>query len=118
MLDPERVSKVVLAIQRVTSLPVTVKCRIGVDGICFPRMCNVDHDSYEELVRFISIVSGVSPVTDSDSSAEGENEPRVKHFIIHARKCILQGLGTKENRSVPPLQYSWVYRYRCCDPLT
>ncbi|KAM7454649.1 hypothetical protein BLSTO_04594 [Blastocystis sp. subtype 1] len=90
MLDPERVSKMVLAIQRVTSLPVTVKCRIGVD----------DHDSYEELVRFISIVSGVSPVAELDSSAEGENEPR----------CILQGLGTKENRSVPPLQYSWVYR--------
>ena len=111
MLDPERVSKMVLAIQRVTSLPVTVKCRIGVDSVYLSLMYNVDHDSYEELVRFISIVSGISPVTDSASSAEGVKEPRVKHFIIHARKCILQGLGTKENRSVPPLQYCWVYRY-------
>lgn len=117
MLDPERVSKMVLAIQRVTSLPVTVKCRIGVDGTCLSCMCIVDHDSYAELVRFISIVSGVSPVADSNSSAEDVKEPRVKHFIIHARKCILQGLGTKENRSVPPLQYSWVYRYCCCDLL-
>lgn len=33
-----------------------------------------------------------------------------KHFIIHARKCYLHGLSTKENRSVPPLQYDWVFR--------
>lgn len=67
----------------------------------------VECDTYEELVRFISIVSGVSPISES---AVTNNEPRVQHFIIHARKCILKGLGTKENRSVPPLQYSWVFR--------
>ena len=32
------------------------------------------------------------------------------HFIIHARKCLLKGLTTKQNRSVPPLHYDWVYR--------
>ena len=32
------------------------------------------------------------------------------HFIIHARKCLLKGLTTKQNRSIPPLQYDWVYR--------
>lgn len=33
-----------------------------------------------------------------------------RHFIIHARKCLLEGLSVKENRSVPPLRYDWVFR--------
>ena len=64
-------------------LPITVKCRIGVD----------DLDSYELLKTFIATVA-----------ASG-----VDHFIIHARKALLQGLNPAQNRRVPPLKYETVY---------
>ena len=67
--------------------PVTVKCRIGVDDV----------DSYSALCEFISVVAQNSPT---------------KHFIIHARKCLLKGLSPAQNRTVPPLRYSWVYALR------
>lgn len=92
-----------------------------------PDSYSIDHDSYEELVRFIHIVSGEAaragelpdttasdsdldqvlppPTTPSSSSTYG-----CRHFIIHARKCLLNGLSTRENRSIPPLQYDWVFR--------
>jgi tRNA dihydrouridine synthase A len=63
--------------------PVTVKCRIGVDDI----------DDYGSLHRFIDIVSSRSPV---------------RHFIVHARKCLLNGLSPHQNRTIPPLKYHWV----------
>lgn len=66
-------------------VPVTVKCRIGVD----------DDDSYEGLREFVRIV---------------HEEGGVSHFIIHARKAILGGLSPAQNRSVPPLKYGYVYR--------
>ena len=96
---------------------------------------DLDHDSYEELCRFIHIVSGAAAeqnelanVNASDDELESDPllsplDPRVtvtdpvihspygaKHFIIHARKCFLSGLSVKENRSIPPLHYEWVYR--------
>ena len=93
---------------------------------------SIDHDSYEELVRFIHIVSGAASregefpddaASDSDVDTLPDKEQITnsydptdskhygcQHFIIHARKCILKGLSTKENRSVPPLHYDWVYR--------
>lgn len=40
-----------------------------------------------------------------------QSEPIVQHFIIHARKCILKGLNTKDNRRIPELHYDWVFRY-------
>jgi tRNA-dihydrouridine synthase A len=40
-----------------------------------------------------------------------ENSP-VKHFIIHARKCLLKGLNPKENRTIPPLKYDYVLRLK------
>ena len=64
-------------------LPVTVKCRIGVD----------DHDSEANLLDFINIV------------AQGGCEI----FIIHARKAYLKGLSPKENREIPPLNYERVF---------
>lgn len=67
-----------------TDVPVTVKCRIGVD----------DHDSYNELCDFIYKVSSQSPT---------------KHFIIHSRKALLNGISPKENRSIPPLKYEYYY---------
>ena len=68
----------------VDGTPVTVKCRIGVDDV----------DSYPDLHKFVQKVSSGSPV---------------KHFIIHARKCLLKGLNPAQNRSVPPLRYQWVW---------
>lgn len=82
MLRPEGVRDAVRAIEEVSSVPVSIKCRIGVD----------DSDSYAELERFIRVVS------------EGTN---VRHFIIHARKAYLNGLNPHENRTVPPLKHQW-----------
>ena len=86
MLNPKLVAEIVTQIKGVVgkTLPVSVKCRIGIDG----------HDSWEELVQFIKIVS---------------EEGGVTKFQIHARKCI-SGLRPKGNRSVPELKYDWVYR--------
>ena len=61
-------------------LPVTVKCRIGVDS----------NDSYAELVEFVKTVS---------------QEAGVTKFIIHARKAFLKGLNPKDNRTIPQLNY-------------
>jgi tRNA dihydrouridine synthase A len=83
MLDPGKVAAVCKAIKKVTQLPVTVKCRIGADT-----------ESWEELRNFIHTVA----------------QTGVKHFIIHARKCILGGLSPAQNRQVPPLRYERVYQ--------
>lgn len=60
-------------------MPLTVKCRLGVD----------DRDTYEELSNFIRVVAEKGGVT---------------HFIMHARKAFLQGLNPHQNRTVPPLR--------------
>ncbi|GMF64736.1 unnamed protein product [Phytophthora lilii] len=65
---------------------VTVKCRIGVD----------DCDSYEELHHYVATVASAG----------------VRHIIVHARKCLLKGLSTKDNRTIPPLRYEVVYRLK------
>jgi tRNA-dihydrouridine synthase A len=88
MREPWRVAECVSAM-RVTvpaSVPVTVKCRIGVD----------DQDDYEALERFV--------VTVADAGCET--------FIVHARKAWLRGLSPKENREVPPLDYARVRRLK------
>ncbi|KAK7334661.1 hypothetical protein VNO80_26422 [Phaseolus coccineus] len=84
MLDPKFVAEAISLIVASTNVPVTVKCRIGVD----------DHDSYNELCDFIYKVSSLSPA---------------KHFIIHSRKALLKGLSPSENRSIPPLKYEYFY---------
>jgi tRNA-dihydrouridine synthase A len=68
--------------QAESPVPVTVKCRIGVD----------DQDPAEVLPRFIETIA----------------EAGVRHVIIHARKAWLQGLSPKENREIPPLDYPLV----------
>jgi len=83
MLDPERVREIAHQMARRVSVPVTVKCRLGVD----------DQESYPNLCEFVSTVSQAG-VTD---------------FIIHARKAVLKGLSPAENRTIPPLRYNWVY---------
>ncbi len=72
------------------SVPVTVKCRIGID----------EQDSEQDLARFIGRVASAGCST----------------FIVHARKAWLQGLSPKENREVPPLDYDRVYRLKLAFP--
>ena len=87
----------------------------GSFGLCFGF--TVECDSYEYLVHFISVVSGVSPssdssaeeVTEPSSSAEVTEAPLVSHFIIHARKCWLNGVNTRDNRRIPELHPEWVF---------
>lgn len=84
MLEPETVRELCAAMVRKLTIPVTVKCRLGVD----------DRDAYEDLRNFIGTVS----------------QAGVSHFIIHARKAILAGLTPEENRKIPPLRYDQVYK--------
>lgn len=86
MKEPETVAECIAAMNQVVKIPVTVKCRIGVD----------DQDSFEELLHFIKIVEQAGCNT----------------FIIHARKAWLQGLSPKENRTIPPIQYDTVYQLK------
>lgn len=84
MLDPELVRQLVSTMARVSNVPITVKCRIGADDV----------DSYEDLTRFIATV----------------HMGGVDKFIIHSRKCLLNGLTPKQNRDIPPLRYDVVHR--------
>ncbi len=86
MAEPSLVADCVQAMQRLVSIPVTVKSRIGID----------DNDSYQELTNFISTVATAGCNT----------------FIIHARKAWLKGLSPKQNREIPPLRYDVVYQIK------
>jgi len=82
MAEPELVAACVAAMKKCTSLPVTVKCRIGID----------DHDARQMLFQFVQTVAQAGCDT----------------FVVHARKAWLKGLSPKENREVPPLDYDLV----------
>ncbi|MEC8206547.1 MAG: tRNA dihydrouridine(20/20a) synthase DusA [Pseudomonadota bacterium] len=86
MAQPEVVANCVKAMQAEVDIPVTVKCRIGID----------DMDEDEDFSRFINIVADAGCDT----------------FIVHARKAWLQGLSPKENREIPPLNYPRVHRLK------
>jgi tRNA-dihydrouridine synthase A len=86
MLDPELVAACVAAMTEAVTIPVTVKCRIGVD----------DQDGYEVLAGFVETVAAAGCDT----------------FVVHARKAWLKGLSPKENREIPPLDYPAVYRLK------
>jgi len=86
MNTPQVVAQCVDAMKQASDLPITLKSRIGVD----------DMESYEELVNFVTTVKQAGCDT----------------FVIHARKAWLKGLSPKENRTVPPLNYDWVYRIK------
>jgi tRNA-dihydrouridine synthase A len=90
MLEPELVAECVAAMQARVRVPVTVKCRIGVD----------DQDGEAALQRFVMLVAGAGCET----------------FMVHARKAWLQGLSPKENREVPPLDYDRVVRLKADHP--
>ncbi|MBS0584547.1 MAG: tRNA dihydrouridine(20/20a) synthase DusA [Proteobacteria bacterium] len=86
MREPALVADCVAAMRAAVSVPVTVKCRIGVD----------EQDDYEDLHRFVETLLGAG----------------LKTLIVHARKAWLHGLSPKENREIPPLNYERVYRLR------
>ncbi|MBW4933637.1 tRNA dihydrouridine(20/20a) synthase DusA [Marinobacter sp. F4206] len=86
MGHPDKVAEGVSAMIEATSLPVTVKHRIGIDG----------RESWDDLCEFIEKVAAAGCRT----------------FIVHARIAILEGLSPKENRDIPPLKYDWVYRLK------
>jgi tRNA-dihydrouridine synthase A len=83
MAEPELVARCVAAMQRRLKVPVTVKCRIGID----------EQDSERDLDRFIGTVA------DAGCSS----------FIVHARKAWLKGLSPKQNRELPPLDHARVW---------
>jgi tRNA-dihydrouridine synthase A len=90
MAEPELVAACVSAMKERVAVPVTVKCRIGID----------EQDSEAELQRFVETVAGAG----------------CRIFIVHARKAWLEGLSPKQNREVPPLDYARIYRLKVSRP--
>ena len=90
MAEPDTVGACVAAMRARAGVPVTVKCRIGIDA----------QDEEADFQRFIDRVASAGCTT----------------FIVHARKAWLQGLSPKENREVPPLDYGRVYRLKAARP--
>jgi tRNA-dihydrouridine synthase A len=90
MERPALVAECVAAMIDASEVPVTVKCRIGVD----------DQDPEETLPDFLNHIARAG----------------VSHVIIHARKAWLQGLSPKENREIPPLDYDLVRRMKLAFP--
>jgi len=86
MAEPKLVGDCVAAMKAAVRVPVTVKCRIGIDH----------SEEYPFLKAFIETVAAAGCDT----------------FIVHARKAWLSGLSPKENREIPPLQYATVYRLK------
>jgi tRNA-dihydrouridine synthase A len=90
MAEPRLVADCVAAMRRAVKIPVTVKCRIGID----------DQDPEQAL----------------DELARGVVEAGSHAVIVHARKAWLSGLSPKENRDIPPLDYDRVYRLKATLP--
>ena len=86
MAEPSLVASCVAAMAAATALPVTVKCRTGIDG----------RAGYDNLLGFVDTVAGAGCAT----------------FIVHARIAVLGGLSPKQNRDIPPLQYALVHRLK------
>ena len=90
MAEPQLVAECVAAMRAAVRVPVTVKCRIGIDN----------RDSWEELREFVRLVS----------------EAGSRTVIVHARKAWLSGLSPRENREIPPLDYARVQRLKADRP--
>ena len=82
MLDPERISQCITAMRDATTVPITIKCRLGLEG----------HNNFTFLRDFVG--------TCTEGGAD--------IFVVHARIAILQGLSPAQNRDVPPLEYDKV----------
>ncbi len=86
MAEPALVAACVARMRAAVKVPVTVKCRIGID----------DRDSYEFFEAF----------------AAAQFDAGIDALIVHARAALLSGLSPKENREIPPLRYDYVYRLK------
>jgi tRNA-dihydrouridine synthase A len=86
MKEPALVADCIAAMSAATSVPVTVKCRLGVD----------EQEDYDVFVSFVDTVAATG----------------CTRFVVHARKAWLSGLSPKENREIPPLRYDWVHRLK------
>ena len=86
MREPALVADCIASMRAAVSIPVTMKCRLGVD----------EQDEYADLERFVETVRATGCTV----------------FIVHARKAWLEGLSPKENREIPPLNYERVYRLK------
>lgn len=84
MEEPELVNDCIKAMQEVVSIPITVKCRIGIN----------ERDDVDFLNNFVSKIFN----------------PKLKTLIVHARVAILKGLTPRQNRQIPPLKYENVYQ--------
>ncbi len=90
MKAPRRAAAVVRAMVEATSVPVTVKLRIGVD----------ERDRFDHLLALVDEL----------------HQAGARTFIVHARKAWLQGLSPKENREIPPLRHQWVLALKAARP--
>ena len=86
MKEPPLVAECIAAMIDAVKIPVTVKCRLGVD----------EQEDYDAFLRFVDTVAATG----------------CQDFIVHARKAWLSGLSPKENRDIPPLRYDWVHRLK------
>jgi tRNA-dihydrouridine synthase A len=86
MAEPALVARCISAMLAAVSIPVTVKCRIGIDS----------HDDYSYLANFVDVVAAAG----------------ARVFIVHARKAVLKGLTPRQNREIPPLRYDYVDRLK------
>ena len=84
MEEPELVNDCIKAMQEVVSIPITVKCRIGIN----------ERDDVDFLNNFVSKIFN----------------SKLKTLIVHARVAILKGLTPRQNRQIPPLKYENVYQ--------
>ena len=90
MAEPKLVADCVAAMKAAVRIPVTVKCRIGID----------EQDPDQALFAFVETVKSAAPDA----------------LIVHARKAWLKGLSPRENREVPPLDYAIVRRVKAAHP--
>ena len=86
MIEPKLVQRCLNAMKQSVSIPVTAKCRTGIDKI----------EDYDFLRSFV----------------EGIANQNIATIIIHARNAILKGLSPRQNRTIPPLKYDYVYRIK------
>ena len=91
MREPALVAECMAAMARAVTVPVTVKCRLGVD----------EQEPEESLYTLVEACATVGVTT----------------FIVHARKAWLEGLSPKDNREIPPLDYAIVHRLKRDRPL-
>lgn len=93
MADKEKTQRLVEAMCKASDVPITVKCRIGIDG----RKISLPYSiTYEDLLQFATCMYNAG----------------ASRLIVHARIAVLGGLSPKENRTIPPLQYHFVQKLK------